>query len=585
MKTRIFRSPDSNYYHDDISSSLEVYTSDYLRRLQGNGLNAIWLRAILRDIASTAIFPEFGNASKSSQETLRTLIKRCAEFNIKVYLYFNEPLTFPVQDQFWENYPNLRGTHGSSPMDNWTNTWALCTSHQTVLDFLYHGMNTLFTNCPCLGGVFLLTRSEHHTHCYSHYDETNCPLCNKRNLAEVISEIINTIASGIYAASEIAEVIAWNWEWPAEMEADIISRLDRRIILMGAFERGGYKVIAGKERLINEYALSYVGPSKSFSTLYDECNKRGMKVYAKLQIGATHELATVRNLPLIPNLLKKAQWLRNHKIQGALCCWNFGSLFSLNTFAFQKFLEYDLELVDDETILSAVASDYFGNTVNPASILTAWKIFVEAFDHYPFCVSFLYKGPINYVLRYPFPHPEAKIVPMQRSWIPLKVMGTNLQEAVNLWRGEDMSCEVSEGQFDLKTMVDCLKKLSKTFDDGLKAYNLALSGNDGTNAVLELKNAKIISSILNSVYFTFAAYQLCHSEPFEFEQWLNFAYAECRNLQHTLPLLKDEKEIGFHSEAHDWFFTEKTVREKLTELNKLMKYYKNKYSKRINSIN
>lgn len=576
MKNRIFRSPDADYYHEDMSGSLEIYTSDYLRRLKDNGFNAIWLRAVLREISSTAIFPEFGTDFQSRQETLRTLIKRCAEFNIKVYLYFNEPLTFPVQDKFWENYPDLRGTTGSSAMDNWSHTRALCTSHQPVLDFLYHGMNHLFTHCPGLGGVFLITRSEHHTHCYSHHDEPNCPLCGKRTLAEVVAEIVNTIASGIYAASEMAEVIAWNWEWPAEAEADIISRFDRRIILMGAFERGGRKVIAGKERLINEYALSYIGPGKSFSTLYDECSKRGMKIYAKLQIGTTHELATVRNLPLIPNLLKKVQWLRNHKIQGALCCWNFGSRLSLNTFAFQKFLEYDLKQ-DDETILLTVASEYFSRTVNPAKVLTAWKIFVEAFDHYPFCVSFLYKGPVNYVLRYPFPHPEAQCVPMQRSWIPLKVMGTNLKEAVNLWRGEDMSCEASEGQFDLNSMVDCLKKQAETFESGLAVYDSALSGDIADNSTVELKNAIIIGGILNSVYYTFAAYQLCQTVKFNAANWINLADAECRNLQKILPLLKDEKEIGFHSEAQDWFFTEKTVNEKLAGLNSLLQYYKNKF--------
>ncbi|MEI8244979.1 MAG: hypothetical protein WCI51_04065 [Lentisphaerota bacterium] len=578
MNTKIFRSPDSNYYNDDISSALEVYNEDYLSKLYDNGFNAIWLRAILRDIASTTIFPELGRNSHKDQEILKKIIHRCAEFNIKVYLYFNEPLTFPAQHQFWENHPNLRGTPGSSPADHWKTTWALCTSHKPVLDFLYQGMNNLFTNCPGLGGVFLITRSEHHTNCYSHHNVPTCPLCSKRNMADVISEVINSIASGIYAASNNAEVIAWNWEWPADIESEIVSKINRRVIIMGDFERGGYKFIAGKERLINEYALSYVGPSNKFSVLCDECLKKGIRVYAKLQIGTTHELATVRNLPLIPNLLRKLKWLKNHNIQGALCCWNFGNQFSLNTYAFKKLLEYDLNQ-DEELILSNIASEYFGEAIDTVKVLMAWRIFVEAFEHYPFCVSFLYKGPINYVLRYPFPQPESTVISMQKSWLPLEVLGTKLKEAVNLWQGEDMSCEATEGQFDLQTMTHCLKILTERFDSGLLVYDLALSGNDGSNAVAELKNAKIIGAILKSVYYTFAAYQFCDADKFETNEWLRFAAAECHNLQKTLPLLINEKEIGFHSEAQDWFFTEKTVREKLNELKKLISHYKNSDNK------
>jgi hypothetical protein len=252
MKTRIFRSPYSNYYQDEISVSLDTYTEDYLKRLADEGFTAIWLRAVLREVAKNEAIMEYGGNAHRSQQTLNKLTERCSQYGIKVYLYFNEPLAHPQNDVFWDYNPDLKGATGSSPMDKWPETRALCSSHPRVIDFLINGMKNLFSNCQGLGGVFLITRSEHHTHCYSHTDNPDCSLCGARNLTDVLADVINAIERGIHAVSPEAEVIAWNWSWPLDKEAEIISKLNENVIVMADFERGGYKEIAGRERFIDE---------------------------------------------------------------------------------------------------------------------------------------------------------------------------------------------------------------------------------------------------------------------------------------------------------------------------------------------
>ena len=570
MKTKIFRSPYSNYYGDEIKKSLGVYTNNYLMQLAREGFSAIWLRAILRDVSKNDAITEYGNKAQENQNILNKLIKRCSKHRLKVYIYFNEPLTHPQTDKFWDHHPNLRGTSGTSPMDNWPQTWALCSSQPQVIDFLTKGINNLFSNCQKLGGVFLITRSEHHTHCYSHTETPDCPLCSTRNPADILADVINAIEKGIHTAAPEAEVIAWNWAWPLDKETEIISKLNKNVIVMADFERGGYKNIAGQERLIDEYSLSYTGPSDRFRTMYNNSIKNQRKIYAKLQIGTTHELATVINLPLIPNLLKKVRWLKKANIDGTLCCWNFGNMFSLNTFAFNQFCKYDLDSISDHEAMVNLAKDYF-KIQDSSKILKAWELFKEAFDNYPFCVSFLYLGPINYALSYPLPQKGKNDIPMQRSWIPLQTpIGTQLIDAVCSWQGEDMSCEAKEGCFTLKEIVECLQKMTKLFEFGMLEYREILGSCNNKHARKELKNSEFINASIKSTRNIFEAYFLTIKTVFDDKKWKNIAKEEILNLDKILPLLKEEKEIGYHSEAQEYFFNENTVRRKRNELYQLI---------------
>lgn len=84
---RIWRSPYINFYKDETLRAAEVYTSDFLRTLAAAGFNAIWIRGILRDLAPTRIFPEFGRNSASHLRSLRTVIRRGERAGIRLFLY------------------------------------------------------------------------------------------------------------------------------------------------------------------------------------------------------------------------------------------------------------------------------------------------------------------------------------------------------------------------------------------------------------------------------------------------------------------------------------------------------------------
>jgi hypothetical protein len=564
MALRIFRSPAARYYAEDILEGPAVYTDACLSDLTAHGFNGIWLRARLRDASRTDVFPELGLHSESYYQALNTLSTRAASHGVGVYLYLNEPLCFPADHAFWTAHPDVRGASGSSGMDDWSHTSALCTSHPTVQAWLRKACADLFGHCPDLAGVFTITASEHHTHCYSHNmgGKTDCPRCASRSVAEVTAEVNNLIHAGISSVAPNARVIAWNWSWSSAGGAgknEIVARLDPHVAVMADFERGGTKIILGQQRAINEYCLSYVGPSEEFIAVHDLAESKGHAVFAKLQIGTTHEIATVNNIPLIPNLLGKARALRKHGIRGALCCWNFGNRLTLNTWSFNHFInDVDLPATADEQALSDVAREYLGVT-DTAPVLNAWSLFVEAFNRYPFHACFVYAAPVNYALVYPLPALDDPDRPLQWTWIPLKKpFGTRLSQSVDH--------EWGRTGYTLEDVRDAFIDMTRIFAQGLAHYRTALERSTVEPAQRELKNAIVIYHILRSMANIYTAYLLCRKHPFDRTAWRAIADDEKKHLLEIVPLLENEKEIGFHSEASAWFFTADEIKEKIRSL-------------------
>lgn len=567
MKTRIFRSPEARYYAEDILEGPDVYSDSVLAGIRSHGFNGVWLRARLRDACRTGAFPELGAEAPRYHERLNTLCERAARHGVRVFLYFNEPLCFPTDHAFWTQHPDVKGVPGSSGMDEWPQTFACCTSTPQVQAFLRDGSADLFRNCPRLGGVFTITRSEHHTHCLSHVwgeKPSGCPRCDARDAATVVAEVSNLVAAGIHSVAPQAEVIAWNWAWDSgggTLEPRIIEKLAPDVIVMADFERGGHKTIRGKDRLINEYSLGYVGPSEEFQSVARQVQAQARRLFVKIQIGTTHEIATVNNLPLIPNLLGKARKLQAAGVDGTLACWNFGSRLTLNTWAFNRFLDDpQLAAKSDTEVLAAVARDYLGVAVaDSATVLAAWERFVQAFDHYPFHVCFLYSSPVNYAVVYPLPRPGDPDRPMQWTWIPLKKpYGTRLsQTSTHEW---------GQTGFSLADCRDAFRDMARLWGEGLELYARALSAATKPEAARELRNARVIHHILQSTANIYAAYLLTQVTPFDEDAWQAVARAEAAHLAELLPWLRGEQELGFHSEAASWFFTAAEVEQKLASL-------------------
>jgi len=562
---RIWRSPYIDFYKDETLHVAEVYTPQYLSELAEAGFNGIWIRGILRDIAPTKVFPELGRKSAAHLRNLRTVIRRAERVGIRVWLYMQPPLALPAEASFWQRHPEAKGVTRPGILDGQMMT-VMCISEPKVREFLREAAETLSRRLPGLNGAILITASEFFQHCYTHYSPElakkgiplGCSRCERRQPRDIIADIIRSIYSGFQRAGNGAKVIAWNWSWNAyepDPQEEITRALPPQVALLAGFERGDTKVILGKRRTIDEYSLSFAGPSERFLKSLRVARQRGMKVMAKLQLGTTHELATVPNLPLIGTLYEKARAMRRLRVRSFMGCWNFGNMLTANTAAFVHFMDVR-RLPPRRQALRAFAASYFpGCDAN--GVAEAWETFAEAMDSYPYCTPFLYWGPLNYALAHPIEPGPLRKEPVGRSWMPDE-------------RGDEL--EASFGPYTLSEIIQGLCALTRTWEHAVELLERALAGCEATTARQELDTARVAGHCFHSGWNLYRAYRLRKQwSPSKLDALLSIVRDEQAHLAQVLPIVAADRRMGFHSECQHYMFTASAIRRKLRRLAELVR--------------
>lgn len=558
LDLRIFRSFHARYYEDDILYGPKAYPDAYFAQLVEHGFNAVWMRGILRDLAATDIFPTLGTEIAAHQDALATVVERAKRQGVQVILYLNEPLCLPRDNPFWAEHPEVRGEPGHSGMDEWPETYAFCTSTPEMRAWLYQVTHNLFRDVPDLGGWFAITAGEHHTHCYSYIFDVpggrlECPRCTNRSATDVATEVITAMHHGTKAASPSAHTIAWNWAWTVyepDPQPSLLAGLPKDLTLLLDWERGGYRTMPnGKQNFVDEYSLMYVGPSERFRMLHEAAQQHGLSVMAKLQVGTTHELSTIPNLPLIDHLYEKLVSAEQLGLTGFLATWNFGNDFSLNTAAIGRFVRKP-ERPSPQVFVAKLAEEYFG-IPNGDGVARAVAQFSQAMEYYPFDVPLIYFGPANYAAAYPLTLEPLTGTPMGWSWMMYE-------------RGD--TAPTSE-QFTLEEVIDLLANLIAEWDKGFTLYVDALAGSTNAHTTTELRVAQAISHMYRSTMNVYKTYLLRRDRPADMEaQYRPILEDEIANLEALLPLTEADSRIGFHAECQGQMVSPELIRVKLDDL-------------------
>lgn len=561
---RIFRSSRA-HFAEDVEVADRAYGAETLRQLADLGFNGVWIRMVNRRLLKHPKYPTFGDQADACLPALRRVIERADKCGIKVYAYQQEPLGLPTADPFWKEHPELAGAtynHQEPFTSAYTPMTAFCTSTHAGRDYVEESSERLLRELPGLGGIITITASEFIAHCYSkyfpdrgmhhgdkHQEALRCPRCRERHPSEVVAEILNRMRAGMDHVRKDVPLIAWNWSWQSfepDPQPRILSQLEKRIEILIDFERGGYKIAPdGNITFIDEYALSYAGPSERFLRLKMECDRQQRKVHAKLQIGTTHEVATVSNLPLIGNLLEKTRSFKKLTLAGFLGCWSFGLLPSLNLRAFNFFLSSECPSKREEALVTLAQKEFPG--CDAGKVVEAREKFGEAFDHYPFSVPFLYFSPINYSLALPFEPGPLQGGRLGRSW----VMDP---------RGDDaaQSChETTPEEIGTK-----LTKLLNRWNEGLSVYEQALKGSHE-----ELDAARAVSACVRSTRNFYRLYGLKRNWSEEaILRYREIIRDELETLQEAIPLFERDPRQGFHQECGAHMVTVEAMHKKRDRL-------------------
>ncbi|MGI5818786.1 MAG: glycoside hydrolase family 20 zincin-like fold domain-containing protein [Armatimonadota bacterium] len=563
-------------YIEEDAGPDQFYHENVLLRLAMHGFNGIWLRGALRKFARNSAFPEFGEDAETICGELRRLCRRAARFGMKVFLYLNEPMGIDEDDPFWESYPHVRG-----PLCHLKPVNYLCSSTAEVKTYLRESAQYVFENVPELAGVLLITASEYPSHCWCHtrvpgnaeqLEEmveagTLCPRCAERTPQEVIGEIVGLLREGIRAAKPEAEVVAWNWSWSMyeeDPQRGVLEALPDDVIVMGDYERGQMTEACGFEYKNDEYSIKVIGPSPRFTGVAEFQRERGLPVYAKLQIGTTHENPDIPYLPTLQKIARKWQTLVEAGVTGMMTCWNFGNMPSLATELAGEMTFAPQPSVEEA--LMAVATRHFGEEA-AESVVAGWQRLCAAQDDFPTSIPVMYYGPISRgpAFHFIFDQVDQKF---PRSWM----LDTNL--------GGDHLDWVSP--FGAEKVLECFRTVAERWAEGVEIMRGALPVARG--AALDALQREIgvsafcltqLISAGNVVEFLLARDAFHESgDDHEKRALLDAMEQVCRaeidNAHAAMPLCDADSRLGWHGEAYGYMINRELIEAKLAGLRELL---------------
>lgn len=381
--TRIVYSYCALYGDTFISGMDYSFPDELLQAYSAIGVNGIWCQAVLYTLVPFPFMPELSVGYEKRLDGLRTLTEKMKKYNIKLYLYLNEPRSMP--NEFYNKYPHLKGADGG-------NYSSMCTSSPEVQAYLYNSTKYLIEQVPELGGFITITASENLTNCYSHFSKVNqnCAVCKDREKYEVIAEVNKLLYQGAASINPDIKFLAWTWGWDPDEIAATIDLMPKEIGVMTVSESYIKKTIGGIETSVLDYSISIVGPGDNAIGIWEHAINSGHKAYAKVQLNNTWECAAVPFLPVFEQVYRHVVNLIENGVGGLMLDWTLGGYPSL-TFAMLKQLFYKSETIP--------MLDELYNNVFPVDcvdiIKSAIHLFSDAFDKYPFHISTVYNGPHN----------------------------------------------------------------------------------------------------------------------------------------------------------------------------------------------
>lgn len=520
-----------------LNLELDPYPEGLLQKLAELGVNGVWLHTVLRQLAPSSIFPEFGDNCELRLANLRKMVDSAKRYGIKIYLYMNEPRAMP--ESFFKGREHLRGIRRAEQ-------YTLCTSAPEVRQWITESLSHVFREVPELGGVFTITASENLTNCYSKWNASGCPRCSKRSAAEVIAEVNTAIAAGVWQGNPNAKVIVWDWGWADKWVEPIIDALPDNVYLMSVSEWSKPIVRGGVASEVGEYSISAVGPGPRAQRHWSLAKKRGLKTIAKVQVNCSWELSAVPYLPVMNLVAQHCDNLTKAGIDGLMLSWTVGGSPSPNLRLAKQFNSRPAPTV--QQALSELAIDRYGSDA-AGDVLDAWSKFSTAFTEYPFHIGYVYRGPTQYG--------PANPLYAEPTGYSATMVGFPYDH-VNGWRAA-YPAEVLAGQFE---------KLAAGWKKGLAVFDRAMGKTktavQNKNTLDDLRIAEAcylhFKSVANQIRFTLARNALLSQSvsPAEKENHIaaikEIAVDEIQIAKRLFVLTREDSRIGFEASNHYYYF-------------------------------
>ena len=492
------------------------------------GVNGVWLHGTL---ATLSPYPFDETLSKDyllRRANLQTLIDRCANYGIQVYLYLNEPRALPTEKigkyAAWIG----RNEHGYA---------SLCFQREEVRQYLYDALKNLLMAVQGLGGIFTITMSENMTHCH-YLPHTNCPVCKGLPPEETAAAVNNVMQKAIEDSGSGAELIAnlWGWspylEWTEEQTMRGVELLQKNISVMCVSEYDLEIEKGGVNSRIIDYSISNPGPSEITKKTLKKAAQTGHRIYAKVQTNNSWECSAVPYLPVFDLYYRHLQNLSAIGVKDCLLTWTLGGypspMFSLiNAYA----------SAGEGFSLSAWYAQEFGE--DAALIQAAVARFCEGFSEYPFSIQSLYLSP--------------KTLGPANLWA---IESQEKQSTMVCYAFDDYASWIQP--YPLQIYLSQYEKLLHKWREGCDL----LAGGKGEKAAEIATFAKAAYAHFQSDYLQTQFSALKGDLAKNRSRLLAIVERERENTRNLLSLVQQDARIGFEAANH-YFYTQRNLIEKI----------------------
>jgi len=563
------------FNRDELMDDIDYYPDEYLNRLAHEGINILWLTVEFRDICKTDLVPEYGKDSDKRLEKLRKTVEKCRRYGIKVFIFCIEPRIWGPDDPLVLNHPEVAGARNGNDI-------CFCPFTEVSQQYLYEAVKSIFQRVPKLGGIISITHGERTTSCLSSVPATSeaevkCPRCSKKEKGEILEATHKPILRAMHEINPDAQFISWLY-MPyviptAQWIYTISEKLPKDTVMVFNFESGGEKEQLGKKRVGGDYWHSYVGPSHRFVGMAKAAEKAGIQIGAKIQVGCSHEVATVPFVPVPTVLWKKYKAMRELKVTTVIQSWYFGNYPGImNKTAGELVFEDSLVTGDKEgdmeftkqhdEFLHRLAKIDWGEYAN--KVVEAWKYFYIAYSNFPMDVVFQYYGPMHDGVVWPlYLFPVHK--PLAPTWkLDFPASGDSIGECMISFSIKEAIALCKEMVNHWKKGVGILKEIQPYFKDDperlkdiVVAEALGIQFESGLNI---LKFYDLRDQILHN-YKSDQTDTDRLAEKMKFlDEMRSIVKGEIDRSLKMIELCKFDSRLGFHSEAEGYkYFPEKLL--------------------------
>ena len=542
---------------DELLDQYDYYPDAYLNRLAHEGINGLWLTITFKDLCRTSFAPTYGQDAPQRLAKLKRTVDQCLRYGIKTYIFTIEPACFNTNDPILKEYPELAGA--KFPGDR----ICFCPSSDTAYRYLYESVNYIFTAVPKLGGLINISFGERCTTCLSSIHSefewskqegtvVQCPRCSKLPHNEIIYNSISAMTAGMKAASPDAKLISWNYipnmldqrDW-----AYTLHKMPEGATAMWNFESGGEQIQLGKKRVGGDYWLSYVGPSHRFERFAKESPA---PIGAKLQVGCSHELATVPYVPVPGLLYQKYKAMHRLGVNTVMQCWYFGNYPGIMNKA-AGLLSFEDFSHSEHEFLAELLRPYWGK--HTEIVANVYQKCSQAYSNYPLSNAVQYYGPFHDGVVWPLYCNEQNL-PLAPTWqTNHPISGDAIGESLD--------------NHSLEEVTELARLISSQWTDAVEEM-LKLKS-EYANNIERIKDINLLNVLdyhFVTAYDIFKFYcersKNCGVTPLMKE----ILQSQIKISLEVAELCKKDSRIGFHSEAENYkYFPEKLIaRAKMLEM-------------------